>query len=88
MESNVILYLERGAAVILNIEIWKRFIKERDERFKRHNPDLIQAIEIVQALIKDDGVSFTFHLELENQLQRLPQTKKKPKHRQNGRRAD
>ena len=85
--QNVILYLERGEAVISNIEIWERFINERDEFFRSDNPDLIQAIEIVLGLINDGGVSLTFHSKekeakntdkmAEEQIENAPKTKKR-----------
>ena len=45
--QNCILYLERGAAVLMNIEIWKRFIYKRDELFKNADAKFTQAIKLV-----------------------------------------
>ena len=79
MEQNVNLYFESGAAVILNIEIWKRFINERGEFFRSDNPDLIQAVEIVRGSIKDNGVSFTFLSELEKSMAKATSEEKETK---------
>ena len=43
--QNCILYLERGAAVLMNIEIWKTFIYKRDELFNKADETMIQGIK-------------------------------------------
>ena len=63
--QNCILYLERGAAVLMNIEIWKRFIHKRDELFKNAGTKLIQEIKLVRELIHEDNTSLSFHSEIE-----------------------
>ena len=67
-DQNCILYLERGAAVLMNIEIWKRFIYKRDELFKNADAKFTQAIKLVQELIHEDNTSLSFHSEIEKSI--------------------
>ena len=41
---NGIVYLNRGAAAIMNLEIWKRFLNKQNETFKTGAEKLIKAI--------------------------------------------
>ena len=66
--QNCILYLERGAAVLMNIEIWKRFIYKRDELFKNADAKFTQAIKLVRELIHEDNTSLSFHSEIEKSI--------------------
>ena len=66
--QNCILYLERGAAVLMNIEIWKRFIYKRDELFKNADAKLMQAIKLVRELIHEDNTPLSFHSEIEKSI--------------------
>ena len=66
--QNCMLYLERAAAVLMNIEIWKRFVYKRDEIFKNADAKLIQRIKLVRELIHENNTSLLFYSEVEKSI--------------------
>ena len=73
--QNCILFLNRGAAAILYMEIWKRFLTARNELFRTENETLnavnesfMKAVDSVRDLISEDNPSLTFFSELEKSI--------------------
>ena len=60
--------MERRAAVLMSIEIWKRFIYKRDELFKSADAKLIQGIKLVRELIHEDNTPLSFDSEVEKSI--------------------
>ena len=48
--------------MLMNFEIWKRFIKERDEFLKTEDPDIRKVIEDVRNNIGSNNESLTLNL--------------------------
>jgi hypothetical protein len=73
--QNCILFLNRGATAILYMEIWKRFLTERNELFrtKDETVNLVDdtfkmSVNLVRDLISEDNRSLTFFSELEKSI--------------------
>ena len=67
-----ILYLERGAAVLMLKEIRKIFINKRDELFNNADETMIQGIKLFQELIHEDNTSLSFYqFEVEKSITKL-----------------
>ena len=73
--QNCILFLNRGATAILYMEIWKRFLTERNELFRTKNEtvNLVDdtfkmSVNLVRDLISEDNRSLTFFSELEKSI--------------------
>ena len=49
--QNVILYLERGAAAVMNIKFWKRCIEERDELMKMAESVIKEQLKIFRKIL-------------------------------------
>ena len=49
----------------MHLEIWNRFLMARDEVFKTKEEKLMEAIETVQELIRENNLALTFYAELE-----------------------
>ena len=65
--QNVILFLNRGATAIMQMEIWKRFLMARNELFTTKKETLntvddnfMKAVQTVRDLITEDDPSLTF----------------------------
>jgi len=73
--QNCILFLNRGATAILYMEIWKRFLTERNELFQTKDETLNlvedtfqRSVNQVRDLISEDNRSLTFFSELEKSI--------------------
>ena len=73
--QNCILFLNRGATAILYMEIWKRFLTERNELFQTKietvnivDEIFMKAVDSVRHLISEDNSSLTFFSELEKSI--------------------
>jgi len=73
--QNCILFLNRGATAILYIEIWKRFLTERNELFRTKDETLnlvddtfIKSVDLVRDLISKGNQPLTFFSELEKSI--------------------
>ena len=69
------LFLNRGATAILYVEIWKRFLAERNELFRTKDETLNlvddtfkRSVNLVRYLISEDNRSLTFFSELEKSV--------------------
>ena len=66
--QNVILFPNRGATGIMYLEIWKRFLRARNEVFKTKLEKFMEAIVTVRKLIRENNVTLTFYSELEKSI--------------------
>ena len=73
--QNCILFLNRGATAILYMEIWKRFLTERNELFRTKDETLnlvddtfIKSVDLVRDLISKGNQPLTFFSELEKSI--------------------
>jgi len=73
--QNCILFLNRGATAILYMEIWKRFLTERNELFRTKietvnavDETFMKSVNLVRDLISEDNRSLTFFSELEKSI--------------------